>query len=172
MVIVYGYWNSWLNIFQQAGGGEEARVQLLWLVPEIVLCVATQNSRAIFANKNSSFLLTSDNTWNINMNTTEMCYCWEQDCGIFLCQQISSSATPVTRGRSDLIPDTGPRHGSHGHWYWPGYTDTPQSPAQQNIRQTWIIVINFISVVTIGDKSIVVTRTVTAKYDLGQDIHC
>ena len=35
-----------------------------------------------------------------------------------------------------------------------------------------IIVIKFISVVTIVDKGIVVTRTVTAKHDLGQDIHC
>ena len=47
-----------------------------------------------------------------------------------------------------------------------------QNQEQQNTRQTVIIVIKFISVVTIVDKSIVVTRTVTAKHDLGQDIHC
>ena len=55
-------------------------------------------------------------------------------------------------------------------------TDTHQphhhNQEQQNTRQTVIIVIKFISVVTIVDKSIVVTRTVTAKHDLGQDIHC
>ena len=144
-----------------------ARVQLLWLVPEIVLCVATQNSRAIFANKNSSFLLTSDNTWNMNMNTTGMCCCWELDWSMSLCQQISSSGMAVTRGWSDLIPDTGP--GPHGHPYTPAITIRSSATKRGTVG---IIVIKFISVVTIVDKGIVVTRTVTAKHDLGQDIHC
>ena len=127
--------------------GEGARVQLLWLVPETVLCVATQNTRAIFANKNSSFLLRSDNTWNIHMNTTETCYCWEQDCSISLCQQISS---PGSDQRAEW-PDT---------WYWsPTWLSWSlilarihtshhnQEHTQQNTRQSDVI--KFISVVTL-----------------------